>query len=679
MSVFRIVLFMNKRLIQNKWSVFKENHSTAHICVLIIAVNVVFILCSTALISILPENRGRSLFETIRLAFTLMVNPSGKYTYSEAPISLIITTIVVLMGMISLTGGTVGFITSVINSFLEKTANSKRSLKLKDHIVILNFNQRVPAVLSDYCFDDEDSTYIVIMTEQDKDSVSKIIDEMYNQLGMKKRFNNVIVRTGNPMSKLDLDRISLSEAKTVILMTPDGSIKSSFESMEEAGFTVSKLFMFVTGYLGAQTNQNNTNIIVETSSENMDKMIQDYRRIDTNRQIAAVQFNKIVGKILGVTAIMPTTNDVLRQLFSFEGTEVYTRTPPSNLTIHDELKLNRSVLPLFDKNGLRIYIAENENEFSKTRPSEYKLKKALPKEELLPCLTFPKSEIVIVGVNSKLPFILESLCCFKKEYNNTQLHVILADTIEKAGDLQLIYENPNYADVLMPDKYQPVIIQNLFRPMDELKDIVNNSADTLLFLSDDTSDSKIDEKPLLYWTDIQHKMASNNNPDIVVEIREAENQNIIKRKNKDQILVSDDFLGHLYAQLGKNPLRVDVIMDLITSEGDTSSVNAANDIQNEGDLLCINVGDFFADKDFDLTFESKRELILWIYEATNKKVLPIGCAKNGVSYLFARTDTDDDGLDSSVLLGINENQRLTFPDGRITLNQEDDLIACILS
>ncbi len=67
---------MKKNNKGNRWQVFQENNPTMHICVMIIAVNVVFILLSAALICILPENEGKSLGEILRLAFTLMVNPA---------------------------------------------------------------------------------------------------------------------------------------------------------------------------------------------------------------------------------------------------------------------------------------------------------------------------------------------------------------------------------------------------------------------------------------------------------------------------------------------------------------------------------------------------------------------------------------------------------------------------
>lgn len=84
--------------LKNKLTVRAENNPGVFMFLLIIAANIVFIAFSTLLLLFLPENKGRSFTEMLRFAFTLMVNPSGRYQYSDYPISLIITTIVVLLG-----------------------------------------------------------------------------------------------------------------------------------------------------------------------------------------------------------------------------------------------------------------------------------------------------------------------------------------------------------------------------------------------------------------------------------------------------------------------------------------------------------------------------------------------------------------------------------------------------
>ena len=117
--------------LRNKLSVHRENNPGIFVFIFIIVINVVMIALSSALLLLLPENAGRTFPEMMRFAFTLMVNPSGRYQYSDYPISLIVTTVVVLLGMISLTGGTVGFVTNIITNVLVKSASSHRKLKMK--------------------------------------------------------------------------------------------------------------------------------------------------------------------------------------------------------------------------------------------------------------------------------------------------------------------------------------------------------------------------------------------------------------------------------------------------------------------------------------------------------------------------------------------------------------------
>ena len=663
-----------KKKLQNKWYVFKENNPSTHIFLLIILVNIVFIMLSAVLLLFLPENQDRTFLEIIRFAFTLMINPSGRYVYSDYPISLFITTLVVLMGMISLTGGTVGYITSVINGFLEKSANSRSRMKLNHHIVILNYNKKVPAIIYDYCFDDVENTYITILSDKDKEEVKNEIEMMYNQNHVKKKFKNIIVRDGNPMSKLDLDNINLKDAQTVLIMEPEYEEENKNASLDSQSFQVSKLFMFISWYFSELETESKANIVVESNSPNMEQMVQSYHMEKNNQISVPVNYNEIVGKLLAVTAIMPSINDVMQQLFSFEGVEIYIEDKPDT-DLFTELRTKRSVLPLFDQGKKRVYVAENEEELTRKAGKDFVLKKALPQEGFQPQIIFEKSEILIIGINHKLGYILESLSCFRKEYGNQKLHVTLADTKEGAGELKAYYENPRYEGILQSKSCSPVIINDIFHVAEELGDLIKTKADSILLLSDEqVSDPHLDEKPLLFWNSLKNTVAKRDDLDVVVEILDSQNKDIIEKKNKDQVIVSDDFLGHLYAQLGKNPLRYDVMKDIITSEGDPTSRNIDQQMQNEGDLLCVNVATFFGKLSSELTFTSKRELVLWVYEATNQTYLPIGCTKNHTTYLFSRTDEEKDGLDSVILSAKEEGEVYSTSKSSITLEKGDELI-----
>ena len=85
--------------LRNKLSVHRENNPGIFVFMFIIVINIIMIALSSGLLLLLPENAGRTFPEMMRFAFTLMVNPSGRYQYSDYPISLIVTTVVVLLGM----------------------------------------------------------------------------------------------------------------------------------------------------------------------------------------------------------------------------------------------------------------------------------------------------------------------------------------------------------------------------------------------------------------------------------------------------------------------------------------------------------------------------------------------------------------------------------------------------
>lgn len=661
-----------KNKIKNKWSIFKENNPSAHVFLTIVIINVVFVLVSSALLIFLPENQGRGFFEMIRFAFTLMVNPSGRYIYSDYPISLIITTVVVLLGMISLTGGTVGYVTSIINGILERAANSKSKIDLENHIVILNYNNRVPALIQDYCFDDVDSTYIVVLSNLEKDYVQEKINLSYAEK-RKKRFKHIIVRDGDPMSKIDLDNISLYKAKTVLIMMPDADSDSNetAERISKANIETTKLFMFVSLYLSDYGVGNKKNIVVESGSQDMEYMIGEYK-IDEDKQVTVpVNFDDIIGKVLAITSIMPSLHDVLRILFSFEGVEMYIKDKP-DISILDELKESRSALPLYDYGDKRIYVAEDEDEIGRIGKADLSvLSKLVSKTETN--VAFAKNSILIIGVSEKLTHIMESLASFAEEYGNN-IFVLIADTAEKREVLENYYSDPRFSKILDTENHGPVIIEDIYHPQEQLTEDMLKDIQTILFLSDETAESEhIDEKPLLFWSGLRNVNRKIESQDMIVEVLSAQNHRMIEKKNKDQIVVSDSFLGHFYAQLGKDPGRLDIMKDFL-STGDEPEEEENNANQNDVDLLVLNTKSFCAPDVMTKEFSSKREFILWLYQATDGEYLPIGCIKDNVTYMFSRTESKDDALDSSAWLGMEETQVLFGGDRKFKVEDMDELI-----
>ena len=377
---------------------------------------------------------------------------------------------------------------------------------------------------------------------------------------------------------------------------------------------------------------------------------------------------------MAVTAVMPSLCDVILHLIGFEGVEFYLKDIPESLSIADELKLQDSAMPILDIENKRLYISENETLIKNYGSGEYVLKKSLPDKKFIPCLANDKPKLLIIGSNNKLDYILDSLVCFKKEFPDFKLTVVLMDTEENAEKITYYSNFPEYSS-LFGDDSRPVIVKDITEPFGK-KDgsSILYDVNSVLFLSDaDCSETSIDEKPLLFWNSLKR----NDVKDIhncIVEVLDMQNENIIEKRNKDQVVVSERFISCLYAQLGKDPVRLDCIKDLITFEGDDASVNSNNQLVNKCNICSVKASLFFRNYQGNLTFDSKRELILWVYESTDHQYLPIGCVKNNVCYLFSRTEGNNDGLDTAVLLPKNTDSELTIMQGKLTLEAEDEII-----
>ena len=99
---------------------------------------------------------------------------------------------------------------------------------MKKHIVILNYNHKAPSIIYDYCFDYMKNTYVVILSNKDENEVRHQIDNLFRAHQADKKFKNIIIRKGSPFSQLDLDRIGLKDARTILLMKPDSEENESY-------------------------------------------------------------------------------------------------------------------------------------------------------------------------------------------------------------------------------------------------------------------------------------------------------------------------------------------------------------------------------------------------------------------------------------------------------------------
>ena len=692
------------RTLRNKWSYLVENKKHYSIFLLLIVINLIAVIIGTVVLKLMPENADKGFFECMIGAFTIMINPSGKYQYGESGISKVFSTVVVMLGMICLTGGTIGYVSSVIMSILDKSKKSVRKLGLKDHIVIVNWNNRVPLLICDYVYDDYKNTYIVVITNEDKNETMDKIKTALREKGFSK-FKNVIVRNCDVMSEVALDGVSLNYAKSVIIMSPDTK-----EDEHIAGFMVSKQYMHIYSYLRKEEyfklrekeGFEPLNIIVEATNEKSYKLINEYRKNDNNSHITslAVNYKQIMGKVLGIVTLMPSLNTALQQLFSFIGIELYVIEKDDrnkDISIYEEMQLHKSAMPIFDLGDkYRVYIAENEecifDSFYRERKEKLlRDKSCFTKDnkvifaKYLPSNLIKDKKIIIIGSNEKLPYILESIACYNKEYKDGNVQAVLLDTKDNKEKISTYYADSKYDSVLLPNENKPIILDNPYELEQYVLSKVEN-IDSVLFLSEDTNiEELVDENPLVFWSKLNNLRAKdiNNKPlrNYVIELREQKHLDIIEVETIDQLMLSDKFLSQLYAQLSINPLRLSIIKDMITYEGDLASMDDNNEFENNCNCFAIKASNmfkkYFSDSKKDkIEFSSKRELILKVMDMTDNEYMPIGVVfpeDSPQAYLFSKCDEEEKGsLDDALLYDMNDVKKDN--NNIITITKDDELV-----
>lgn len=661
---------------RNRIAFLKENDKQLWLIIVIVSIDVICVLLSTLLLKFLPENRDRSFWETIKFAFTLMVNPSGRYIYSDYSVSLIITTCVVLIGMISLTAGTVGYITTFFSNFLQESKKNIGTLYVQNHIVILNYNKMVPYILYDYCYDDKKNTYVVILSDVEEDKIKNDLANLYNEMSISpnRRFKNIVIRIGNPMSGKDLDAIRLKESQSVILVRPDNDTSSDrdIQSYDEC-----RQYFYIQKYLGDGPDR--PHVVFETNDERSDMHIAIDRKanIDDSDDYTSINANsnEIIGKLLAVIALMPSLRETLLQLFSFKGVETYTDLITENNSIQSDLQTSQSSLPLFDiKHGnktFRAYIAEDIDELHKKRHvvSQKSRETTLPdKIEIDQKILFTTDYLVILDANDSLKFFLDSLLNFSDEYSDMSGKVILAGTKESEKTMDELYSVKKYHKLFSQkdDNGKYIVIQSPFSVMDDLIKIISpDKKITFLALSnDDYNISGL--KTLMYWNNIRNFYNRCNTFGFdageylfIADLRDSRNETFFKNEPNCISIKRLDVLGGLFAQLSKNTNRIDVINSIIDHNKDIT----LSGFCDEMDLLSIDATQITGDK-ASLEFESIREFVLWMFNATDSIYIPLGIVRKVTiknrknenknitvdkTFLFSRVTKFNDSLDNTKL------------------------------
>ncbi len=569
----------------------------------IIALNVLIILLSGLLINCLMRNTAGDMgfAQTIYYTIAMMLD-AGMIESIVTDVGttsfflVVVCLIVIIVGSITFTGAVIGYVTNYISNFIENANSDSRKILISDHTVILNWNSRASEIINDMLYLQTKEKIIVLVNNNSERVKTEINERIYlslQQEGIKNKLN-IIVREGNTYSTKQLEDISLSTAKTVIILGEDDTDALCKYDVGErrlrdgGNANTIKTLVQVSEITSADDSADDQRIIVEVE-DSWTKSIVD-RIIDHKEKlgkcnIVSIPVNRILGQLLSQFCVFPELNKVYSELFSNKGAEFFcTDSDAENedrerAEIEDILNGYSNLIPLshlMSKTGKKLFFMSDQSENYSSRKADVAWNDIDAK--INEDYWLEKRNVIILGHNSKINEIMSGFESFRNEWNKDESFEILNIMVIDAR------ENLEKLDYFRSYSYINRVVEADIYDTDLIKDSINefidsNTEDTsVLILSDDmVPPHDIDSYALtnlIYVQDIiydrlkKDPQFDKDRIDVIVEILNPKNYDVVHNYNIDNIVISNRYISKMVTQISEKIELFEFYTDILSYDDD---------------------------------------------------------------------------------------------------------------
>lgn len=657
------------RKIREKFSILLSRSPGKLVVFTIFLINILFILLSALVVTLLAPSGTQNMgfFEALFFTITMILDAGCIQFIVEdigvAGVALVIACLlIIIIGMILFTGAIIGYITNYISDFIQNANGGNHKLVMQDHTVIINWNSRASEIVNDMLFKNGKQKVVILISEGKADVLKEINERLSGTITAEnaklktatanlpylrrkavyrreKLKNNIVlvIREGDTFSYKQLLDVSLERARSVIILGNDMNNNvckydylNKQENNKKGNPLTIKTLMQVAEITSAQSSNDNQKIIVEIDDDwtfNTVKMIISAKQVDAKCNIVPVSVNKVLGRMLSQFSLMPELNNAYVELLSNKGVTFYAE----EVADRDESKYinemflgRKRAIPLtvMENKGKNYgyFAAESEN-YNKTT-TDFRKYNENYKVKLNYDYWLEQRNVVILGHNSKISYIMEGFNSFRNEWNfhdgREIMNVIVIDDKQHLENMNYYKQYPYVKKVVEAEIYNKELICST---IEEFVD--SNKEDTsILVLSDDSVISdEIDSSAitnLVYIRDIVRKRKvkdpnfDEGKIDVVVEIINPKHYDIIKNYNVNNVVISNMFISKMIGQLGEKDIMFDFYNDILTYDDNAYEFESK-------ELYAKKVSRFYEELPKRTTVE---ELIAATYYASVDKNLP---------------------------------------------------------
>ena len=546
------------------------------VIMLMIFINII-ILCIAAVIALVIDDTFTSFIDAFANGSLKWLLTPNAILEIENPNTLFLAATVLVIGMVLFTGTIIALTTNMIKEYFQKKKSGSGKIYLSNHIVILNWNNKVPELVADLLNVEDEDVTLIILADIEKGYAEKQILNSINKINKSDKELtklNVLVKTGDPLIASDLSDISIEEAKTIIVMNK-GTYEEVTKDMSKSDLNILKTIL----NLGRVDFKNNPPIVAEIKRIETKEKIEIMSSVvhtlkDTT--LLPICFDRRLGQIIAQTIIHSKMEDVYLSLFSFEGSEVYCL---KDTSFEECLNKHSDCVPLARKGNDLFVLSLDEK--SKYKTSNIDI-------EIIPLKTkqyreATNLEVYIVGKNNKLDFILSAFNEYEKLY-----HTDFKSKWIKEDEIEEFVDKINKSD-------KPITIVLLSDELQEDDSLDANVINNLIYLEGKLKRSDIN---------------------IIVELLDPKNDSIIKDFNINNTIISNKIISLLLSKLALIEDTESFYENLLTLEINEDEVD-------DQEVFIRKASEIF-DEEFPFEFHNKKSFIKSTYLAFDKKIVPFG-------------------------------------------------------
>lgn len=482
----------------------------------------------------------------------------------------------------------IAFITTALDQKMKDLKRGHSQVLESGHTLILGWNeQRIIEILKELVIanESESDATVVILAPHDKEEMDTILQLQFPQ----KSTLRIVTRSGSTSSLKNLQIVAASQAKSVIVLaTCDETASSSLQEISDAT-SIQTILAFTSM---KETVERSIPVIAEIHNQTY----RDVVRQQFGTQVIAMDANETLAKILVQTSRSVGLSLVYGELLSFAGCEIYTyQASWGNVTVGEAafrfedgiligvmtarggVELNPPVdRPL--QQGDRVLLVANDDSTIQYRAQ------AVVQPEEIPFVHIQHDQRVekelILGWTKKAPAII-------REYNDyvrrgSVIDVMLHEpTVRMVAEIGALNESLQNVEVRVIEKHR--------LRFDDLVSIDPFTYDNIIILADHSrgeyvsADDQEDDMPeqridsenivvllLLRQIFSAHEAAHPDTPvqtKLITEVVDSQNQALVAKAGVKDMIISNQLMSMIFAQLSENGSMKSVYDDLFSEEG----------------------------------------------------------------------------------------------------------------